>query len=182
MHRTGMLLNWIHPTLDWLCIESLYTVQALTEGAVAWVLMDQMPPLVGSNWSCHDSTTLSDALFGWIALFLFHCWLPRPEESSLQPIVQSCGHWVVHLRTRLWAPEENLFADGLACTCQTFCLWTSIRLFLRLDPISWILSIDDRLPLVAVMPLVSRFCWTLASFKLFPDILGECGDGWQTDS
>ena len=64
MHWTDMLLNWIHPTFDWLCIEPLYTVQVLTEGATAWELMDQMPPLAGSNRGYHGSMTLSDAFFG----------------------------------------------------------------------------------------------------------------------
>ena len=107
MHWTGMLLNWIHPALDWLCIELLSTVQALTEGATAWGLMDHIPPLEGSTWSCHGSTTLSDAFFVWIALFLSHCWLPRPEESSLQSSMQSCANWVVHLRTWLCEPPRR---------------------------------------------------------------------------
>ena len=99
MHWTGMLLNWIHPALDWLCIEPLYTIQALTEGATARGLMDQMPPFAGSNWSCHGSMTLSDTFFGWIALFLFHCWLPRSEELSLRSSMQRCAQWVVRRRT-----------------------------------------------------------------------------------
>ena len=64
MHWTDMLLNWVHPTFDWLCIEPLYTVQVLTEGSTAWELMDQMPPLAGSNRGYHGSMTLSDAFFG----------------------------------------------------------------------------------------------------------------------
>lgn len=81
--QTGMLLNWFHLALDWLCIEPLYTIQALTEGVTAQGLTDHMPPLAGSDWRCHRSMILSDAFFGWIALFLSHWWLPRLEELSM---------------------------------------------------------------------------------------------------
>ena len=50
-----MLLNWFHPALDWLCIVPLYTIQALTEDAIARWLTDQMPPLASPDWWCHSA-------------------------------------------------------------------------------------------------------------------------------
>ena len=123
--QTGMLLNWFHPALDWLCTVPPYTIQALTEGATAPGLTDHMPPLAGSDWRFHWSMILSDVIFGWIALFPSHCWLPIPEELSLQ----SSARWVALWRTWLSGPEENLSADELARTSQTSCLWMSMRLF-----------------------------------------------------
>ena len=42
------------------------------------------------------------------------------------------------------------------------------------------LNIDDRLPLVAVMPPISWLCWTLDLLKFFSsNILGECGVSYE---
>ena len=81
----------------------------------------------------------------------------------------------------LRAPEENLIADELACTCQTSCLCMSMKLFLiEIGPLSWMLNIDDRLPLVAVMPPISWLCWILDLLKFFSsNILGECGVSYE---
>ena len=51
---------------------------------------------------------------------------------------------------------------------------------IEIGPLSWMLNIDDRLPLVVVMPPISWLCWTLDLLKFFfSDILGECGVSYE---
>ena len=178
MHWTGMLLNWIHSSFDWLCVEPLYTVQVLTEGATAWELKDQMPPLAGSNWGYHGSTTLSDAFFGWIALSLFHCWLPWPEESSLLssmqiiPIGSYVGEHDFEPPRRTWSPMSWLAPIrplALEWAWDSFNWdWTSLaECWLLMTGCLWWL----------LCPWSHDFVepWPLSSLSR---LLGECGDGW----
>ena len=163
-----MLLNRIHPSFDWLCVEPLYTVQVLTEGSTAWELMDQMPPLAGSNRGYHGSMTLSDAFFGQYPCpyFTVSC-----QDQRSQAAYYVCRTYPLGCtrrndyepRRRTWSPMR-----WLAPVRPLAFAWAWNCFSLRLDPLAecWILMAGCLWWLLCPRSHDSVEPWTFSSFSL----------------